>query len=160
MTAITWIGLIGIVMGACAFLALKRFADSREFFIRVAESRFLSESCKEWIFACRSMSFSPMLLPILLLAIRKPKKADRDKLLAEVGMDSKEYKICLSAFLRTLSVNATAYMPLYFVVAVLLALRVLVRVMRQQTNSFENTIATFNSSLNFMGTAFARKFGL
>lgn len=32
MTAITWIGLIGIVVGFCAIFALKRFADSRVFF--------------------------------------------------------------------------------------------------------------------------------
>lgn len=159
MTAITWIGLIGIVMGVCAIFALKRFADSRAFFLRIAESRFLSESCKQLIFACRSMSFSPMLLPFLLLALREAKKIDGDKLLAEIGMDSKEYKICMSALSRTLSVNAIAYMPFYFVAVVLLALRFLVRIMRQQ-NGFENIIATFNNSLNFMGAVFARKLGL
>ena len=156
MTAITWIGFIGIIMGFCAIFALKRFADSRVFFLRIVHSPFFSDSCKQHVLICRSMSFSPMLLPLLLYAIREAKKIDKDKMLAEIEMDSKEYRICLAAFFRTLSVNATAYMPLYFVVIVLLAIRFLVRIIRQQTNSLENMILVINSP-RFMSAAFQRK---
>ncbi|MDE7317667.1 MAG: hypothetical protein K2N12_08065 [Helicobacter sp.] len=156
MTAITWIGLIGIVVGFCAIFALKRFADSRVFFLRVAHSHFLSDSCKQHILAYRSMSFSPLLLPLLLYAAREVKKIDRDKMLIEAEMDSKEYKICFDAFLRTLSVNATAYMPLYFIIVVLLAIRFLVRIIRQQTNGLENMMLAINSP-QFMSATFAQR---
>ena len=156
MTAITWIGLVGIIIGFCAIFALKRFADSRTFFLRVVHSHFFSDSCKQHVLLCRSMSFSPMLLPLLLCAIREVKKIDKDKMLAETEMDSKEYKICVGAFLRTLSVNATAYMPLYIIAVVLLAIRFLVRIIRQQTNSLENMMLIINSP-RFMSAAFAQR---
>ena len=152
MTAITWIGLIGIVVGFCA----QKICRFKSVFLRVAHSHFLSDSCKQHILAYRSMSFSPMLLPLLLYAAREVKKIDKDKMLIEAEMDSKEYKICFDAFLRTLSVNATAYMPLYFIIIILLAIRFLVRIIRQQTNSLENMMLAINNP-QFMSATFAQR---